>query len=139
MYDAQSLGLGHFCLKDIGNNFLFFISTKHTIAFSSEISFIPSSTILKKIWYMLIYAMCTLHFGEDAYKPRSSPQLLKCLRFKKNYCAPKKDAVPTLKKLLEKLSATTGGKTRDSTVRRQQKKVRFLYTRVCKNTLCQCH
>ena len=35
----------------------------------------------------------------------------------------KKDVLPTLKKALENPSTTTSGKTRDSTVRRQQRKV----------------
>ena len=71
--------------------------------------------------------ICSLHFAEDAYKPGSSPQFLKCSEFKEKFLVRlKKDALPTLNKALEKPSATTSGKTRDSTVGKQRKKVRFL-------------
>ena len=69
-----------------------------------------------------------MHFAEDAYEPGSSPQFLKRLKLTEKFLVRlKKDALSTLNKALEKPSATTSGKTRDSTVRRQRKKVRFLY------------
>ena len=72
--------------------------------------------------------ICSLHFAENAYEPGSSPQFLKRFEFKEQFLVRlKKDALPTLNKALEKPSATTSGKTRDSTVRRQRKKVTFLY------------
>ena len=64
-----------------------------------------------------------MFFAEDAYEPRSSPQFLKRLEFKEKILERlKKYALPTLDKAFEKPSATTSGKTRDSTVIRKQKR-----------------
>ena len=49
--------------------------------------------------------MCTLHVVEDAYKPRSSPRFLKRLKFKEYFFVLKNNALPTLNKVFEKLSA----------------------------------
>ena len=95
---------------------------KAWIEFSKQKAFQPSPCT----------RMCSLHFAKDACKPGSSPELLERLQLKeKVLVCLKKDALPTLKKPLESPSAASTGKTRDYTVRRQQRKVRFFFAYTC--------
>ena len=104
----------HFFCFPLGKSAIQQHRRKAWIEFCKRKAFQPSSCT----------RICSLHFAEDAYEPVTSPQCLERLQFKQQVLMRlKKDALQTLKKPLENPSTTTSGKTRDSTVRRQRRKV----------------